>query len=208
MSEGPLERLEAWLLWLLVTGISWPLGLVIAFVAATRAGQMLPRTAGLALGIAIGGAVVGLAQWLILDLEVRGIGSWMLASAIGWTIGLTAAAPVAGMTHLLIGKAVSGALGGCVFGLAQWMALHHSMKQRNQWLAFMVAGWTVSLTLGMTLLGNAGSPVPNSSLLNLALAGAVGWLLIGMLAILVIVLLLPRLEKKDTESDVKWWPPL
>lgn len=89
----------AW--WILVTGLGWTLGWLLA---ATLLSPDLGLFAGLVLGLAS-----GTAQWIVLQRWYHQPGWWIPASAAAWTLGLTG---VLGLS-----------LVGTVFGVASGLAL-------------------------------------------------------------------------------------
>ena len=94
------DWLEGWLLWILVTGTSWSVGLVIAVVIASGASLALPSQISLLLSGMVVGALIGLVQWEILRPDARGVGAWTLATVIGWIGGLIVTESVFGYPGL------------------------------------------------------------------------------------------------------------
>lgn len=193
--------LEAWFLWIPVTGISWFVSLVIALALAQGVSLVLPMEASLAIGGVVGGALVGLTQWLFLRPEVKGIGSWALATAMGWTTGLVVTALAVMMTDLALG----GVLGGLVLGFAQWLVLCPETKEREKWMAVTATGWTAALALGITFRSR-GTGMLTGEIVRMAVSGAVGFGVIGSVATVALVVLFPTSRKEDTAAYVRWWP--
>lgn len=73
---------------------------------------------------AVGGAVAGAIQWLILRQQVYQAGWWVLASPLGWAIGLATGVSIGGA----FGWAAAGALSGVVTGLALLWLLQHPVS--------------------------------------------------------------------------------
>lgn len=198
-----LDLLETWLLWIFATSVSWSVGLVAALAAAQGADLILPQAASVLLGGAVGGAVIGLIQWLALRPEVQGVGVWTLAAALGWTAALLATALVVKVIGPVLGV-VGGVAGGCVFGFAQWLALRPGSQGRGEWALMTVLGWTVVLALGLAIE----EPGPGGLadyVVGIAASGAVGLVAIGIIAMLALLWLFPRAQARDARARVGWW---
>jgi len=74
---------ESWLQWNIVTGLSLVLALAVLPAIANIVHLALTWEASLLVSAVFGGAIVGLAQWLLLHLDVKGVGRWALVSSIG-----------------------------------------------------------------------------------------------------------------------------
>jgi len=70
--------------------------------------------------VALGGAVTGTLQWLVLRGQVSRAGWWVLASTVGWGLGMTAAIAYSwpGPMWLIVTGAVLGAVTG---GALVWL---------------------------------------------------------------------------------------
>ena len=76
--------------------------------------------------MALGGAVIGMLQWLILRGQVSRAGWWMLASTVGWGLSIA----VAGVFALVAVGLVFGLLvGGVVLGAVTGGALVWLLRQ-------------------------------------------------------------------------------
>jgi uncharacterized membrane protein len=151
-----------WLQWVLATTVGWAIGF-------TLAGEI---------GI---GAVIGLAQWLVLRQLLYQAGWWIWASTVGWAIGWTMIVtgvllpPDSG----IVGSVVAGLVFGILVGVAQWFYLRRQVHEAGWWVIASVAGWSIGLTgiFGVTMVG--------------AIVGAVtGFALVGLLPT-------ARLEEED-----------
>ena len=79
---------------------------------------------------AVGGAAIGILQWLVLRRQVSGAGWWVLASTMGWAVGsglgllvfrtvaLAVSSDAAFIVALSVGAAVDGAAMGAITGFA------------------------------------------------------------------------------------------
>ncbi len=130
-------------LWLVANVIGFMIG---NFLGATNGGLIR----GLA-GDLVFGATFGLAQWLVVqDVDPtrrwRWL-AWVLASAVGFTLGVRAAARVAvavATDHMLIGLAF-GAIVGPIISTALsgviWWVVRPTGRRLSQWWVACALGW-------------------------------------------------------------------
>ena len=69
--------------WLLATAIGWLGGLAIVLV-------VVPMGMGALSGLIVG-SITGLAQWVLLQRQLRWAGWWIAMSAVAWAMGLSLA---------------------------------------------------------------------------------------------------------------------
>ncbi len=120
---------------------------------------------GLALGLVMTGAAVGVMQWVVLRREVSGAGWWVLASTVGYTVGIAAAA-MHGilLVHWLelpwrwvvsiVGGAGGGAVTGAAVGVMQWLVLRRQLRRAGWWVLASIVGWA----MGQAAHGAIGLP--------------------------------------------------
>ena len=117
--------------WVMVTTVSW----AMALAAYEAMGGSLNRI----LGGATMGAVLGLAQWLVLRRRVSRSSSWILATtvglAMGWPLGLAIYEAVGGAMYESVSGAISGAMISLVYGVVTGTALLWLLQNRKQPLA-------------------------------------------------------------------------
>jgi hypothetical protein len=217
---GALAKvLDEGLLWMIVMCIGWCLGLVLLLVVACGANCVFPEAIGVAISGGVMGALIGFVQWQFLRLPVKRAGLWVLATALGWLGGVAATAIVIGLndgayiSSSRIGSlsldptaaAIIGALaGGWIFACAQWLVLRLDTTPRLHWAAITVVGWTVAVTLGITLV----EPAPESlaaAIMEVAASGAIGLVVLALVALVVHVGLF-RESQHDAGDFVRWWP--
>jgi hypothetical protein len=115
-----------------------------------------------ALGGAIGGVVVGLAQWRILRGSVVWAGSWARAIILGWAIGGALCGYLAWLLYgkdtgdvwamgryVNIGWLIAGVAGGLGIGLGEWLILHRRIP--IWWFLLTMLTWVVIWTLVFVL---------------------------------------------------------
>jgi hypothetical protein len=73
--------------------------------------------------VALGGAVTGTLQWLILRGQVSQAGWWVLASTVGWGLGMTAAIAFSwgGASDFLAWGGTAAVLGAVTGGALVWL---------------------------------------------------------------------------------------
>ena len=76
--------------------------------------------------VALGGAVAGILQWLVLRGKVSRAGWWVLASTVGWALGVTVAGaiPWGGDAELLQLVMVAAVMGVVTGGALVWLLRH------------------------------------------------------------------------------------
>lgn len=104
---------KAWR-WVVASASAWIAGSILLLIT-------LPADLGFLMGGAILGAVLGVAQWLILRHEVRWAGWWIVMSIIAWITGLT----------LIPGILSTGALAGALTGVTLMLLSHHPQLPRS-----------------------------------------------------------------------------
>src|SRR6266542_3351576 len=158
--------LSLWTGWVLVTTV----GGAAAGVAVSALHEAIVLTmrngaggilASLQLG-ALGGAIVGAAQWLVLRGRLERAHRWVWASAWGgvaaWLAGLACvlviglALPSSAVRSTLAG-ACAGAAAGAVAGLAQSSVLASRVPRTAPWVTAIAAGGGVGGGVVGTLLG-------------------------------------------------------
>jgi hypothetical protein len=170
-------------------------------VASTAEAVLIQgRTAGAAL--AVFGACVGVAQWLVIRRRLERVGWWAPATSTGWAL----AGVVAGILSGAMGGAVTGVgrdVGGWGFVVAavvgilalgllpvtfQWMMLRRQVHRARRWLlgaagAFLVAAGTAAGVVRWGLVSVSGwlRPVDFPSAKAWVAFGAVVGLLYGAL---------------------------
>ena len=149
--------------WFIATALGWTVGLAggsVVSLVGCFAGciVLMPESAmacgmGCGLGILVGacfwgGALSGVAQWLLLRRRLPRAGWWIAASALGWVGAAVAGVWVALTTQLLPpdGVVVATLLGGgCAFGAirgaALWLVLRRHVSGPGWWVLMTAVGW-------------------------------------------------------------------
>jgi hypothetical protein len=133
------------------------LATAVASVAGVGLGAVVPHFGNWALF----GALVGFAQWLMLQRIGLSARWWVLASIIGWVVFPLAQTPV------------TWAACGAIAATLQWLSAPNETTKPMRWISVNAVGWLVAGNLGwaigMLLLEPAG----------FGIAWVVGWTVVG-----------------------------
>ena len=195
---------EDWLIWVVVTGMSWVVGLLAAAVIAQGFPIVVPVVVRFAGGFVVGGAMIGLMQWTFLQPEARTGRIWMLATSAGWTLGLLVTLFVARFANLLVVSLLGGASGGLIFGLAQWLVIIPQVRGRGDWLLMTVSSWTAALTLGSLIARKSQSLNMPPDFEIVGSSGILGWVFIVLVSGMFLIFLFPKPDNRPF-SGGDWW---
>lgn len=172
---GQWSNWQTWLFWVLASTLGWAggLGLLLLLLG------LHDRVSAL-IGLVIFGAVVGLAQWLILRWQIPRAGWWVASSALGiaasavlaWLV--VQAAPL--VLNLLLGAGEAaahekllvvipglllGALFGGLAGFFQTLALPSYVWRTSPWALASAAGGALDgIVIGLLLWSSLGRVDP------------------------------------------------
>ena len=124
-----------WFQWIVATTMGWILGQVL-----------LPGLTLVTTGLGIAAL-----QALILISRIRRPAHWLLASAVGWTVG--------GLFVLLLipveAEVLAGPIFGASTGVAQWLVLRREVHWAAWWIPITTLAWTTGLSVlpGILLSG-------------------------------------------------------
>jgi len=144
----------------------WVLASTVGFAVAFAVFEAVPEAVGFAVRMAVGGASVGIAQWLVLRQQVSRAGWWVLASSVGLGVGLLVVFGVSPRGFVVaeaVAFAVRGVVGGAVGGIAQWLVLRRQVSRAGWWVLASIVGFAVTLAVAGTVGGTQNR------------VGAVGW---------------------------------
>jgi hypothetical protein len=152
--------------------LSTIVGLTLSWVIGWAVGWIVGWTIGSTASGVMGEVPAGIEEWHILRGEIYSDSRWMLASVVGWSVGLA----LPGIRKRLTRQAI------CDTG---------------SWIAVMIAVgvWGIALSLGLDLGSFVGFLVDSTSLV--ALMGLlIGWSAVGVLAggLLLWILRSPTVE--------------
>ncbi len=138
-----------WLQWILVTLVGFLVSLCLIEIDVR---PHIKATEG-----AIGGAIIGLAQGLILEQRSKNIAPWWaLMSTVSWClIGASNFGAIGWMAprtiHLeprIIFGLLNGLQIGALLGIGQWLVLRQKCKKAGVWIPIVATSWAVGLVLG------------------------------------------------------------
>ena len=161
------EDWRVWLGWVLASTIGWGVG-GPAGVAAGGSGDII--VAGYA-GVAAGGTLAGVLQWLVLRRHVAGAGWWMAAGPVGALIGGVVIFAGAAVVGADAGWVFGAGLFGPLVGVLQWRVLRRRVTRAGWWVAASAAGW-VAAGPGVGLV---------SAVMDAALTANAGWAALGIM---------------------------
>ena len=156
MVEKIQPRLGFWFQWLVVNAVGWMMGMILR--------QFLFGISGLATNLtligAVIGAVVGIAQLLVLAQPRVRAGMWVLASiggwAVGWGVGWGLGWDIIGSQGFTAVFGMIGMISGLITGVIQWFSLRHQTDQAGWWIPANTVGWGMGLAAGVIIGGAFG----------------------------------------------------
>ena len=106
------------------------------------------------------GLITGLAQWLVvIRWHIRQARWWILATAIGWPIGLFGGIAVLSGVSVADGQAsIVWAVLGASLGLAQWLVLRNKVQRAEWWIFANTALWGISGLIGVKVTAAVNGP--------------------------------------------------
>lgn len=159
-TRGTLWKLYGW--WVLFSTIGWVAGPILFFLTAGQGANWV----GTVLGFVGCGAVVGLAQWLVLRLEIPRAGWWILATAASIALGLALIWGLLGLIDFLLGAdgmpavdlstritTVTIVVAGLVLGILLGAILGMGQSKSLPWHITDVGWWVLACTVGAVLDG-------------------------------------------------------
>ncbi|WP_309236588.1 hypothetical protein [Microcoleus sp. FACHB-672] len=110
---------------------------------------------------AIGGAVIGLAQWFFLRSRISNAGWWVLVCVLSWgLLGVTGLGALGWFTPRtpqiplrIVYGAINGEQMGLLIGLAQWLVIGKQVTAGWRWIITSSVCWAVALAIGWTVGG-------------------------------------------------------
>lgn len=204
--NGWLEKVERWLVWILVTGISWTVGLAVVSILMSLAVADLPYGAGRVASLVAGGVMVGAIQWLVLHPEAEKAGRWTLATAAGWTMCLLVDALIVQVKMPVLVGLAGGATGGLALGYAQRWVMIPGVRARGQWLLMTTSSWMLAFSLGVLVPGDVRSMAVQLGFEEMLAAGLLGWVFITLVGGLILILAFPKRDKGPFGDLGDWYP--
>jgi hypothetical protein len=140
-----------WFLWLMAGAVGWGVGVEVGSLGVPGGLKSLQSSPNIILagylGVAAGGILGGVLQWLVLRRQITRAGRWVLAS-----LGAAAVVGVVifgvGMVNADVGWVGGAVLFGTVVGALQWLVLRRQVARAGWWVLASTVGWVVGMPLG------------------------------------------------------------
>jgi len=200
------NQIEFWLLWMFVLGISWPAVSILSALLITALRFPLESKTGMILTIALGGMLVGVIQWFILQPGAIGIIPWILATAAGWALAFGVTTSLSNPEILNLSWLLGGVLGGLVFGVAQWFVMRFQLKISWEWLIQSAISWTAAPILGFLISKSIPQSVFGEQMHPVIFSALLGWAILGVLSCLILLTIFPQQAKRDRDKYIRWLP--
>jgi hypothetical protein len=152
------------------------------------------------------GPILGIAQWFVLKRYIRQAGWWVLASTVGWYLGILVTLitreivnPIITEILLTVSKSwepfwlhvINQSVTFAVLGVAQWLVLSRHFQQAWRWiLASSVGGLVNGALAAMLTLGLQTLVIKINAQMVGAIAYSTGWTGSGLVTGIMLVLLL------------------
>ncbi len=108
------------------------------------------------------GISLAIMQWLTLRRHLSQAGWWVLATLVGWFLGvafvMTGVGVVIGdwLEYGLVGNVITFGIIGLALGITQWLILRRQVLQAGWWILASLAGWVVlALAVGKAITNKA-----------------------------------------------------
>ena len=184
--------LSLWVQWTLANAIGG------ATVGALEGGQFQFFAT-----LVLTGCILGIAQWLVLRREMRQAGGWILASTLGWWLGVNLMIGSSGVLDPIVNWLLStGALwetlwlnlvkqpiNAIALGVAQWWVLRRQFRAASWWVVGSAVAGAVYGSLSAATCAVACQPLSRfgGAILSTAMTYSVGWAGAGAITGLVLV---------------------
>jgi hypothetical protein len=202
MATVRIERTWAgtgvWWQWVLASMVGWAAGWALFGTFADGLARFNPLglQIGHLFGWMVGGAVIGMLQWLVLRRQID-LAAWsILASSIGLTAGFIAGYALGGPPFDFL---LAFTLVGLVNGIVQWLALRQQVERAGWWIVASCVGFAlggavavgVALAVGDAVDAGLGGGIPAFAAI-LTIIGFVGGAVGGAISGSVLARLLPH----------------
>jgi len=140
-----------WFLWLMAGAVGWGWAMDAGTFGEPRPIEILqsmpPLSVSRYVSVAVGAAVVGVAQWLILRRYLTGSVRWVVASVAASAVGAVVVLLV-GLVDTDAGLLVGVSLYGLLAGALQWLVLKRQVARAGWWVLASSVAWLVAIPVG------------------------------------------------------------
>ena len=204
-SKSFRDQIELWLMLVFLTSLGWSFVLILTSVLVGAVGAVPGSTTSLALAGILGGILISLLSTFALRDSIQNMGTWLLATTLGWMLGLLGTVystqAMSGATGWIIG----GALGGLIYGLVQSYGFRPGFGRSIPWIILNALGWAGAYGFGYALPTDLS--MDRIASINVSVSkGMLGWVMLGAFAVLTLILLFATLKRGDRGERVQWWP--
>jgi hypothetical protein len=119
----------------------------------------------------------------------------MLATMLGWGIGFLVTLLVARFVNLISVSLFGGALGGVIFGFAQWRVMIPRVRGRTDWLLMTIMSWVTALTVGAVAARKAQLFTIQPGFEVIGSAIMLGWTFITLVGGVILILAFPKSDE-------------
>ena len=160
MSPENEMLVQDWLLWLVANFFGYAFWFCLGALPLVILGDRDNDFTGV-LFLSSQGVMTGLAQWLVvIRWHIGQAGWWILATAIGWPLGLFAGTAVVSRVNVVNEQAaiVVWAVLGASLGLTQWLVLRNKVEHAEWWIFASTALWAISGFIGIKVIEVVNGP--------------------------------------------------
>ncbi len=197
-----LSSVERWLQWNIVTAISLSLALALLPGIIHLGLLVLPLKITLLASAAACGVFIGLAQAILLRLEIPSLARWATASGIGCATGVLLMGLL--FQFALPDGIIEVTLAGAVLGSFQASVLSLP-SQRAAWIVSTSLGWIAAACIALVFFASRGITLANTSFYVLR-SFAAGWVLFALVLLFAVLILFPRQEERNIDERIRWLP--
>ena len=129
-----------------ISGFDWYLWFL--WIMATTLGWVVSQLLLPSIGPVVAGLTIGVMQWFVLKDRIRNAWRWILATGVGWGIGV-------GLVLFAIPDQNGfpfGIIVGATTGIAQWFILRGEVHFSGWWILISIIGWFTGLSMVPGLL--------------------------------------------------------
>ena len=203
---GLRDQIELWLMLLFLTSLGWSFGLILTSVFVSAIGSPPEGSINLTLAGILGGILISLLSMFILRDAIKNMRIWVLATTLGWMLGLLGTSYSIQLIPGVLGWIIGGALGGLIYALVQRFGYKPGFGKGIPWLILSALGWGAAYGLGHAFPSELGMQ-GIASISTFISKGMLGWVMLGTFAVLILILLFATLKRGDRgESQIQWWP--
>ena len=157
LAQAPIEHPDGkpgwrlWFLWTITGSFVWGWSMDPASFGEARPFEIVRFLPAIHLpvftSIAVGGAVMGVFQWLMLRRYIGGSIRWVLASFVGVLLAAFTVGGI-GSFNLDLGWMMGAVSFGFTTGLAQWWVLRRQVPRAGWWVPVCTFGWWITIPIG------------------------------------------------------------